>query len=88
MDWNRELKIRLASKIAKLDRGNGGDTRQTMASMIQYVRQRTGEICKAVNYGDHIQVTFQKTITVQGIKGAGLCIINFTKQGEVLEYLY
>lgn len=88
MDYNRELKNRLVRKIEALDRRNGGDYKKTMQDIMKYAKQGTGEISKAVDYGDYIAVSVSKDVRVHGIKGHGTCVINFTKQGNVLEYLY
>lgn len=88
MDYNRELKNKLVQKIARLDKKNGGDYKKTMHDVMVYAKKGTGELTKAVDYGDYIAVTVSKDIQVHGIKGHGTCIINFDKHGNVLEYLY
>lgn len=88
MDYNRELKNRLVRKIEALDRRNGGNYKKTMHDIMAYAKKGTGELSKAVNYGDYISVSVSKDIQVHGIKGHGTVVINFNKQGEILEYLY
>lgn len=88
MDYNRELKNKLVQKIARLDKKNGGDYKKTMHDIMAYAKKGTGELTKAVDYGNYIAVSISKDIQVHGIKGHGTCIINFDKHGNVLEYLY
>lgn len=88
MDYSRELKNRLAQRIARLDKGNGGDYRKTMHDIMAYAKKGTGELTKTVDYGDYIAVTVSKDIQAHGAKGHATCIINFDKNGNVLEYLY
>ena len=88
MDYNRELKNKLVQKVARLDKKNGGDYKKTMHDIMAYAKKGTGELTKAVDYGDYIAVSVSKDIQVHGIKGHGTCIINFDKHGNVLEYLY
>lgn len=88
MDYNRELKNKLVQKVARLDKKNGGDYKKTMHDIMAYAKKGTGELTKAVDYGNYIAVSVSKDIQVHGIKGHGTCIINFDKHGNVLEYLY
>lgn len=88
MDYNKELKTRLVRKIATLDKQNGGDYKKTMRDIMAYAKKGTGELTKAVDYGDYIAVTVSKDVQAHGVKGHGTCVINFDKQGNVLEYLY
>lgn len=88
MDYNKELKTRLVRKIAALDKQNGGDYKKTMHDIMAYAKKGTGELTKAVDYGDYIAVTISKNMQAHGVKGHGTCVINFDKHGNVLEYLY
>lgn len=88
IDWNKIVANRAGEKIKQLDIKNGSNQIKTMNEFMIWARKGTGERTTAVDYGDRVEVSVNKSMTYRGIKGRGWCIVAFNKYGDVLEYRY